>query len=485
MNDNSRDVMMSVEKAQQLAQRFILAPALYTTIVIVQFVARMHKANLIKKTDWESFDKFTKMCDYKFEVADIPLSQDEIEQIKSEVSDKLSLTENLQGRKFTEEMRVERAKEMIKSGIKDKLDEMGVHYCMLSDDFDPEHIKIYYAKNDKQRFDNFLGSYIKDHLVSGEMSKDELKKIMNDKVSIISVPDALEEKLQEAMKVVDVTFAKIEDLNLADGKKQMYIPNHQLQTVSQLYQEIRNGLISQGMEDPGPMQEMTQEELNATAVCQNEQEFVDRCDEEHKKTSESFINEDSKSWEEISNRYEPLGTKDSIEYLQNPNYFEISIDDNTLVSGSDADRFTQGVENQAYFCCRIPAVGKYNQENRLSTGKNDNAKFLLIPKEQVFIDKNCDKKRYVAFLESDKNHIILNYEGKQEMNSPFCNPSQLKIQFDPQNSKNRMTSAGENLSIQERNKFQQSTSTKPNKFHNFHQREYSEEFYETLEKELR
>lgn len=436
MNDNSRDVMMSVEKAQQLAQRFILAPALYTTIVIVQFVARMHKANLIKKTDWESFDKFTKMCDYKFEVADIPLSQDEIEQIKSEVSDKLSLTENLQGRKFTEEMRVERAKEMIKSGIKDKLDEMGVHYCMLSDDFDPEHIKIYYAKNDKQRFDNFLGSYIKDHLVSGEMSKDELKKIMNDKVSIISVPDALEEKLQEAMKVVDVTFAKIEDLNLADGKKQMYVPNHQLQTVSQLYQEIRNGLISQGMEDPGPMQEMTQEELNATAVCQNEQEFVERCDEEHKKTSESFINEDSKSWGEIAEeQYEPLGTKKSVDYLQNPNFTEISIDEETLVNQSGAKAFLTLPHAEPFFCCKIPKTG------------GQNAEFLVIPKDQVFLDKHCQRTRYVAFLENDKKNIVLDATGKPNMQSEKRNTEMLKEIFDPQNTGVNMPAPMPNLTM--------------------------------------
>ena len=436
MNDNSRDVIMSVEKAQQLAQRFILAPALYTTIVIVQFIARMYKANQIKKTDWENFDKFAKMCDYKFEVADIPLSQDDIEQIKSEVSDKLSLTENLQGKSFTEDMRLERAKEMVKAGIKEKLDEMGVHYCMLSDDFDPEHIKIYYAKNDKQRFENFLGGYIKEHLVSGEMSKDELKKIMNEKVAIVSVPDALEEKLQEAMKVVDISFAKIEDLNLADGKKQMYVPNHQLQTVSQLYQEIRNGLIAQGMDDPGPMQEMTQKELNATAICQDEKEYVDRCDEEHKEVSDSFINEESKNWDEVSNRYTPLGTKESVDYLNNPNYTEISIDEETLVNQSGAkDMLTYGVGNEKYFCCRIPKCA------------GDNAKFLTIPKDQVFLDTSCHRTRYVAFLENDKKNVVLDRFGKPDMNCVQRDTAVLKDIFDPQNSGVNMPAPMPNLSM--------------------------------------
>lgn len=435
MNDNTRDVTMSIEKTQQFVQRFIMAPALYSTIVIVQFIARMYKANQLKKTDWENFDKFSKVCDYKFEVADIPLSQTDIEDIKSKVDTRMSLIDNLKGNEMTEEQRLAKAKEMVKAGIKDKLDSMGIQYCMLDEDFDMNHIKVYYAQRDRQRFENFLGGYIKEHLVSGEMQQEELKKMMSDKVSIISVPDALEEKMQDAMKAVDTTYAKIEDLNLADGKKQMYVPNHQLQTVSQLYGEIRNGLISQGLEDPGPMQEMTQEELNATAICKNEPDFISRCDKEHQEVSNSFINEDSKSWDEISNRYEPLGTKKSVDFMQNANYTEISIDEETLVKGPSADRFTVGHAGEAFFCCRIP--GTYG----------NNIKYLSIPKDQVFLDSHSKRTRYVAFLKNDKQNIILDKDGKPDMSNNMRTTETLRQIFDPQNSGVKLSQPLPNLSM--------------------------------------
>ena len=79
--NEEKDLLNSIERGRQLAQRMIMAPALYATILIVQFVARMHKANLLKKTDWENFDKFMKFCDYNVEVANIPLSEQERQEM--------------------------------------------------------------------------------------------------------------------------------------------------------------------------------------------------------------------------------------------------------------------------------------------------------------------------------------------------------------------------------------------------------------------
>lgn len=402
--NEEKDLLNSIERGRQLAQRMIMAPALYATILIVQFVARMHKANLLKKTDWENFDKFMKFCDYNVEVANIPLSEQDMAEVRERVDLELERFAN-QG-SITDEHRQLKAKELVKEGIREKLDDMGIHYCMLENDFDVDYMKIYYKKSDKARMEDFLGTYIKEHLISGEMEKGELKRMMGEKTSIISVPDALEEKLQDAMKAVDVSFAKIEDLNLADGKKQMYIPNHQLQIVKQLYQEIRDGLIADGMDDPGDMEEMTQEELNATAICKDDQDFVERCDETHREVSDSFINEDSKTWEEVTDRFEPLGSKSSVDYMNNDAYEQISIDEQTLVAQSGAAQFVKSNSEDSVasmmFACKVPGTGY----------KNSPTQFLVIPKDQVFKDTHANRTRYVAFLEKDKKQMILDSAGK-------------------------------------------------------------------------
>ena len=83
--NEEKDLLNSIERGRQLAQRMIMAPALYATILIVQFVARMHKANLLKKTDWENFDKFMKFCDYNVEVANIALSEQDMAEVRERV----------------------------------------------------------------------------------------------------------------------------------------------------------------------------------------------------------------------------------------------------------------------------------------------------------------------------------------------------------------------------------------------------------------
>ena len=40
--NEEKDLLNSIERGRQLVQRMIMAPALYATILIVQFVARMH-----------------------------------------------------------------------------------------------------------------------------------------------------------------------------------------------------------------------------------------------------------------------------------------------------------------------------------------------------------------------------------------------------------------------------------------------------------
>lgn len=396
MTDNTNEVSMNISKAMQIAQQMVIAPGILLAVQIYQFVARQRDASQLKTTDWENFDKFCKFCSYEYEVAAIPLTEENMGMTEVPMYDK-------KGNPVLDEegkpkMETVSLKDLKKDEIKKRLDAMGIHYCMMDNDFSDNNIKVYYTKKDKQLFENFFSDYVKDNLVTGEMKSVDLKNLLDDRVSIISVPDALEQDLKNAMTATDISYASIEDLNLTDGQKQMYIPNMSTTTVTQLYTALRNDLLQKGMEDPGPIAEISTEQLLETATAKNMGDYLNNCSEESKNISSSYINEESKKLEDVMQRFEPLGSQNAARYIQDDNYAEISIDADTLNVAKANAQFTEGWSGD-YFACRIP--GTY--------GKN--VGYLCLPRNQVFLDKNAERERYVAFVNKNARSLVLDKDG--------------------------------------------------------------------------
>lgn len=386
MTDNSNEVSMNVSRAMQLAQQMVISPGILLATQIFQFIARQRAAKQLKTTDWENFDKFCKFCGYEYEVASIPLTEENLGTIEA------------------------------KNEIKERLDAMGIHYCMMDNDFSDDNIKVYYTKKDKQLFEHFFSDYVKEHLVAGEMKSDDLKNLLDDRVSIISVPDELEQELKDAMEKTDVSYASIQDLNLTDGQKQMYIPNMSTSAVTQLYTALRNNLLQKGMKDPGPIAEISTEQLLATATAQNMGDFLNSCNEESKNISSSYINDKSKKLEDVMQRFQPLGSESALKYIQDGNFEEISIDAQTL-NVAEAQKF--GKSNMGdFFVCRIPQT------------YGNNIRYLSIPMDHVFLDKNAARERYVGFIDKNSKQIVLDGNGMPVSSDRLRNTENLMKHFD-------------------------------------------------------
>lgn len=418
MTDNTNEISMNVGKAMQIAQQMVISPGILLAAQIFQFVARQRDAKQLKTTDWENFDKFCKFCSYEYEVASIPLTEENLGTTEVPVYDKKGnpvLDE--EGKPRMEKVSL---KELKKKEIKERLDAMGIHYCMMDNDFSDDNIKVYYTKRDKQLFEHFFSDYVKDNLVTGEMKSGDLKNLLNDRVSIISVPDELEQDLKDAMTATDISYASIRDLNLTDGQKQMYVPNMSTTAVTQLYTALRNNLLQKGMEDPGPIAEISADQLLDAASAQNMNDFLGGCSKESQDISSSYVNEQSRKLDDVMKRFEPLGSQSAVQYIQNENYAEISIDAQTLVT-ADAEEFVRHGNNPGdFFACRIP--GTYGE----------NIRYLCIPREQVFLDKNAERERYIGFVQKDKRHILLDKNGKPVSSDSLRNTEKLMTHFDPQ-----------------------------------------------------
>lgn len=395
--DNTGDTVRNIEKTMDLAKKFIMTPAIYVAIMIFQFIARQREAHKMTITDWNNFDKFAKFCDYKFEVSNIPLTEEEKQMIKIPKLNKDGspvLDEN--GNPV-----MENNKDAIKASIKERLDALGVHYCIMDEDFSEDNIKVYYSREDTNRFNQFLGDYIKERLVAGEMDQKDLNNLMNGNVSIISVPDEMQESLTNAMSELDVSYANIVDLNLTDGQKQMYIPTHQHQRVAEIYGMLVKDMVAKGADASAlEMKTISQEELVETAHLKSGNEFINSCDKEYVETNDKFLNDSSKKFIPEEKKLKPLGSKDASEYIRNDSFEEISIDEETLISNSAlVPELSQGETSEPMFCCRVP--GTY--------GNSENV--MIVPKDNVFLDKNSERTRYVAFLKKDSKVMIASKEN--------------------------------------------------------------------------
>lgn len=416
--ENTNEITMNVSHAMQLAQQMVVAPGILLAVQIYQFVARQHHASQMKKTDWQNFDKFAKFCGYEYEVASIPLTEDSLGLKEEPVLNRKG--EPVLTKDGEPKMQKVSLKELKKEEIKARLDAMGVHYCMMDNDFSDNNIKVYYSKSDKNLVSDFFSDYVKENLVSGEMNAGDLKNLLNDRVSIISVPDELEMELKEAMSKTDVSFASIQDLNLTDGKKQMYIPNTSTNTVMQLYAALRDGLIKKNGKDPGPIAEIQSEDLLKTATHDSIDDFLDHCDEKSKEVNDSFVTKDSKKLDDVMQRYEPLGKGESVKYIQDPAYKEISIDAGTLVTDGATKALGDGRMSESFFACRVPGYF------------GTNTRYLVLPKNQVFLDKSATRERYVGFVKQDQKSLILDRKGRPSMNDKLREPDALLKCFDPQ-----------------------------------------------------
>lgn len=416
MTDNTNEISMNVSRAMQLAQQMVISPGILLAVQIYQFIARQRDAKQLKTTDWENFDKFCKFCNYEYEAASIPLTEENLGTTEIPMYDKRGkpvLDENGKPKMETVSL-----KDLKKDEIKEWLDSMGIHYCMMDNDFSDNNIKVYYTKKDKQLFEQFFSDYVKDNLVTGEMKAGDLKNLLDDRVSIISVSDELEKELKDAMAKTDISYASIQDLNLTDGQKQMYIPNMSTSAVTQLYTALRNNLLQKGMDDPGPIAEISTGQLLGTATARNVDDFLVHCSGESKEISQSYVNDQSKKLEDVMQRFEPLGSQSAVKYIQDENYEEISIDAQTL-NVADADAFvSQGNKPGDFFACRVP--GTYGQ----------NIRYLCIPRDQVFLDKNAERERYMGFLRKDSRHILLDKIGKPMSSDRLRNTENLMKHFD-------------------------------------------------------
>ena len=359
---------------------------------LIQFIARMHEANLLDKKQIDSLKAFTKVTKGDFSIQNIPIPKEGDITVQSDQ-------------------------------ISKELRELGIRFHQLPNINSTNHsLQFCVFNEDKQKFSIFMESYIKNALSGGEKTADDIKNFTNGKFSIVSLDDRAVEKMTDVMTSLNISYSKLPDLNLKDGETQFFVPNVHLESLKEAYKLYRDGLLKQNVEI-NDMKNMTMAEYSDTGKI-TEDEYINSADSSVKDKVNALPTEDNEVTSAISSLEPEIRNSSDYackEFLTNPKFSQLSIDAQTLVDSVPLVKSLSGQFPDSFFC-RVPGTYK------------DKIQILQIPKEQVF-DMNEPRKRFTAFIAKDEPPLV--YMANKQPCTAYASGEELYKHFSKAHSKSK------------------------------------------------
>ena len=399
------EVLFNIQRGQQMSNNllFVARAGAVAVLQIYQFLLRLQKDHILKGGEVEKFEKWMKATGGDYDILNIPYQSG-----KDAPSEARQL-----------------------SAIQKSLDEMGIRYHMLPDlDTADGAFQVCIIRKDKQKFGVFMGNYLEQHLSGREMEAANLISLSEKRASIVSVPcEGMADQIRGDFDILKVNYTMLPDLHVGDGYLQMIVANADMPKVRHWYGLYRDSLIHAGQKNIPEMKSMSLENYRNTASLSAEG-YMDTAPQEIAEQAQKYDNEVSGPAEEglqkTEQRIRDAQEPEYLRYLENPEYTRLSIDHETLVEKSRAGIITAA--DPSVFCCRLPQT------------YGDGENLLVLPKQQVFVMSDAERKRYIAFVRRDTEPLILNKDGKPLQK--FKNGEELYQYFDQVNSsfKNRRMS---------------------------------------------
>ena len=339
---------------------------------LIQFFRRLEKEMILNGGEVEDFEKFVKATDGKYEIYNVPLSADSVRE------DQLS-------------------------DIRERLDAMRIRYTILPDVSGKEnYFQIAVYKEDLKSFQQFEGTYIHEKLMGGELSEADIRNFTGGDVTMVSIPEEALSDMKSSMNQLKINYAMLPDLNLTDGEKQLIIENRSLSSMKELYRLYRQNLMKQG-QDVADMHEMSESEYQNTGKM-TEEEYMGSARDSVKEAAEKYDTQDETLKEKIifspENTVRSSKSPECKEYVENPSFLKLTIDEATLVK-NPKDPLPEQMEQMhpENFYLRIP--GTWGEGEHI----------LSVPKSQVFMVDDANRTRYLCFINKDEKPKVYTADG--------------------------------------------------------------------------
>ena len=346
---------------------------------LIQFFRRLSKEMILNGGEVEKFERFVKATDGNYEIYNVPLS-------------------------------VENTRDNQLSDIRSRLDAMHIRYTILPDVSGNEnYFQIAVYKDDLKSFRQFEGTYIHEKLMGGELSEADIRNFTGGDVTMVSIPDEALEDMKLSMNQLKINYAMMPDLNLADGEKQLIIENRSLPSMKELYRLYRQNLMKQG-QNMADMHEMSEDEYQNTGHM-SEEEYMDSAKDSVKSAAEKYDAQDETLKERTlfyaENTIRSSKSPECREYVENPVFLKLSIDEATLVK-NPKDPLPERMEQMhpEKFYARIP--GTWGEGEQV----------LEVPKSQVFKVEDANRTRYLCFVDKNEKPKVYTATGNSTYQYP-------------------------------------------------------------------
>lgn len=350
----------------------VLSVGVRAILLLLQHLHRMHKEKLLSGGEVENFENFVRATGGRFDIVNVPVAE---------------------------------GQETALDEFRQNLSDLKIRYHVLPDlNSTDNRIQVCVYQPDAGRFANCFKDYIRKQLSGGELLENNLLNLTDGQASLVSVQG--EDRKPEILKDFNdlkINYAVMPDLRVGDGKIQFLVANHDIPRLKQWYRLYQQDMLKGG-KAVADLRTISMDEYQATADMKAE-EYIDTATPEMKERLAKYNTlekgEFEKAVDELEKQVRQADTYTFEKYLKNPEYEMISVDHKTLVEPVDVSAFPES--EQENFICRIP--GTYGEE----------AKYLSVPKEQVFMLSMGGRERYFSFVKADEEPTVLDKAGKRAL----------------------------------------------------------------------
>ena len=363
----------------------VLSAGVRAILLLLQHLHRMHREKLLMGGEVENFERFVKATGGRFDIVNVPIAD----------GDNAAFAE-----------------------FKKNLDDLKVRYHILPDlDGADKRIQICVFQPDAGRFAGSFKEYIQKQLSGGELLENNLLNLTEGQASLVSVQG--EERKAEIQKDFDnlkINYAVMPDLKVGDGKIQFLVANHDIPRLKQWYRLYQQDMLKAG-KAISDLRAISLDEYQATADMSAE-DYINTSTPELKARLEKYQTlekgEFERAVDELENQVRQADTYTFEKFLKSTEYEMVSVDHKTLVEPVDTSSFPETEKEN--FICRIP--GTFGED----------ARYLSVPKEQVFLLSMGGRDRYFSFVKSEEPPTVLDAAGKKV--SEFATGRALMEHFD-------------------------------------------------------
>lgn len=360
-NYENERTMMNMRTAGGMVSSLLFMDA-KIVLVVYQLLKRMQNEGILKGGEVVKFEKFMKATEGKFDIMNIPME--------------------------------------LRADMNRELNQLKIRYHVLpslNEKSGTRQIAVYAA--DCEKFSIWYGNKIMERLEKGgEKSVSALNRLTDRNTTLVSIPVENDiENITKDFQTLQINYSQLPDLFVGDGNVQFLVANADLKKLEHWFQLYKEDMLAQGKE-VGELKKVTQEQYLNTAELSAE-EYINTGDEKIQSMNAKYDKEKGELEQEIDNSYARIRTIDDEcyeKFHQNPKYYEITINEETLVNGKQKSWNERN--GKEFFASRIPGTW------------GDTEQTLILPNEQVF--KTDKGKTYIGFIKKDEKQIILDAKGK-------------------------------------------------------------------------